>query len=75
MLENGALTLERVKEIKEDVNYYVDSNQEDEFEEDEGIYEELNLDEAEGFGFANDDDDDNNSDFDGSADGKPLVMF
>lgn len=56
MLENGNLTVDQVKSIKDDVNYYVDSHQDDDFNEDEGIYDDLNLDEAEAYGFANEDD-------------------
>jgi CCR4-NOT transcription complex subunit 3 len=33
----------QIKEIKDDVEYYVDSNQEPGFEENEYIYEELDL--------------------------------
>ncbi|KAJ3087210.1 general negative regulator of transcription subunit 5, partial [Quaeritorhiza haematococci] len=57
MLENGALTIDQVRDIKDDVNFYVESNQDPEFAEDEGIYDELNLEDAEAFGFANDDED------------------
>jgi CCR4-NOT transcription complex subunit 3 len=37
------------------VNFYVESNEEPDFAEDEGIYDELNLEEAEIFGFSNED--------------------
>ncbi|KAJ1547319.1 general negative regulator of transcription subunit 5, partial [Nowakowskiella sp. JEL0078] len=56
MLENGDLTVDKVKGIKDDVQFYVESNQEDDFQEDEGIYDELNLEEAEVYGFGHDDD-------------------
>jgi CCR4-NOT transcription complex subunit 3 len=49
--------------IKDDVQYYVDENQEPDFEEDEGIYDALNLEEAEAYGFGNE------SDTEGSMDG------
>lgn len=47
MVENGELEPERVGEIKEDVSYFVESNAEEEFEEDEGIYDEFDLEEQE----------------------------
>lgn len=47
MLENGKVTPDQVTELKEDVSYFVESNQEEDFEEDEGIYDELNLEEDE----------------------------
>ncbi|KAJ3110753.1 general negative regulator of transcription subunit 5 [Phlyctochytrium bullatum] len=62
MLENGKLTVDAVKGVKESVAYYVDSNQEPGFEEDEFIYDELNLeDEAEIYGFNHDEDRDSDS--------------
>lgn len=48
LLENDSLTTEQVTELKEDVSYFVESNQEEDFEEDEGIYDDLNLEELEG---------------------------
>jgi len=47
MLENGTLETERVSDIKEDISYFVESNADEDFEEDEGIYDEFNLDEEE----------------------------
>ncbi|KAF8192429.1 Not1 N-terminal domain, CCR4-Not complex component-domain-containing protein [Pholiota molesta] len=68
MLNNGSLPVEKVNELKEDVDYFVANNSEEGFEEDEGIYEELNLDEEEEkFGLVADDDDSEDSD-DASAD-------
>ena len=55
MIDNGNLKPEQVDEIKEDVKYYLDSHQEDDFEEDELIYDDLNLEEAEVYGFGGDD--------------------
>ncbi|KAJ3225101.1 general negative regulator of transcription subunit 5 [Clydaea vesicula] len=46
MLENGDLSVSEVKEIKDNVNYYVEENHSEDFQEDEGIYEDLNLVEA-----------------------------
>ncbi|KAK1226039.1 general negative regulator of transcription subunit 5 [Marasmius sp. AFHP31] len=47
LLNNGSLPPEKVAELHEDVLYFVESNTEEDFEEDEGIYDELNLDEEE----------------------------
>jgi len=46
-LENGGIEAEEVKNIQEDINYYVESNQEIEFMEDDTIYDNLNLQEEE----------------------------
>ncbi|RXW25790.1 hypothetical protein EST38_g73 [Candolleomyces aberdarensis] len=63
LTNNGSITADKVNGLREDVQYFVTSNTEDEFEEDEGIYEDLNLDEVEGeFGFAPEDDDTDSSD-------------
>lgn len=43
MIENDTLAPESVMEIQDDIQYYVESNQEVDFAEDEAIYEELNL--------------------------------
>ncbi|KAL2916791.1 general negative regulator of transcription subunit 5 [Polyrhizophydium stewartii] len=55
MMDNGNLKPEEVSSVKDDVTYYVEFNQEPDFEEDEGIYDDLNLEEAEAYGFANED--------------------
>lgn len=47
LLENDHLEPERVMEIKEDVQYYIECNQEPDFEEDEFIYEDLGLEDEE----------------------------
>ncbi|KAF5322208.1 hypothetical protein D9619_001080 [Psilocybe cf. subviscida] len=63
MLNNGSMPLEKVNSLKEDVSYFVESNTEEDFDEDEGIYDELNLDEEEEkFGLIADDDDSDDSD-------------
>ena len=56
MIDNGKLGPEQVDEVKEDVEDYVARNQEDDFEENEFMYEDLNLEEAEIFaiGFGHD---------------------
>lgn len=48
----------KVRGIRDDVNFYVDSNQDADFAEDEGIYDDLSLEEAEAYGFANEDSND-----------------
>ncbi|THH12358.1 hypothetical protein EW145_g73 [Phellinidium pouzarii] len=56
LLDNGSLAVDRVLSLKDDVSYFVESNTEDDFDEDEGIYDELNLDEEEEkFGLVGDD--------------------
>ena len=50
-LENGSLDPELVKGLEEGIKYYVESNQEVDFMEDDTLYDDLNLDEEEeGFG-------------------------
>ncbi|WFD41547.1 general negative regulator of transcription subunit 5 [Malassezia psittaci] len=57
MLENGTLEVDRVNDIKEDIAYFVESNTEEDFDEDDGIYDEFNLDdEEEAFGLKETDD-------------------
>ncbi|KAJ2396444.1 general negative regulator of transcription subunit 5 [Coemansia sp. RSA 2603] len=48
LLENESLSTEQVQRIQEDVNYYVEQNDDDEFIEDEYIYDELPLNDDEG---------------------------
>ncbi|KAF9468828.1 Not1 N-terminal domain, CCR4-Not complex component-domain-containing protein [Collybia nuda] len=63
LLNNGSMSPEKVFGLKEDVQYFVESNTEEDFDEDEGIYDDLNLDEEEEkFGLAPDDDDSDDSD-------------
>ncbi|KAF5095988.1 hypothetical protein D0Z00_002943 [Geotrichum galactomycetum] len=44
LLENGNIAPDTVKNIHDDIQYYVESNQDPEFAEDDEIYDELNLD-------------------------------
>ncbi|ESO82027.1 hypothetical protein LOTGIDRAFT_179956 [Lottia gigantea] len=44
MVDNETLPVERIKSIKEDVEYYVESNQDPDYEENEFIYDDLQLD-------------------------------
>ncbi|KAI0079691.1 hypothetical protein K474DRAFT_1696220 [Panus rudis PR-1116 ss-1] len=73
LLDNGSMSVEKVNELKDDVSYFVESNTEEDFEEDEGIYDDLNLDEEEEkFGLANDDNDSEDSE-DASEDLPPRT--
>ncbi|PPR02480.1 hypothetical protein CVT24_002029 [Panaeolus cyanescens] len=47
MINNGSLAIDKVNGLKEDVGYFVESNTEEDFDEDEGIYDDLHLDEEE----------------------------
>lgn len=56
-LENGSVETEQVKEIEEGIKYYVESNSEVDFMEDDSIYDDLSLEEEEDlFGMTNDND-------------------
>lgn len=46
-LENGNLSPDSINNIQEDIRYYVESNLDPDFAEDEEIYDELNLDDDE----------------------------
>lgn len=47
-VENDGIGPEEVKELETDIKYYVETNQEMDFMEDEGLYDALNLEEEEG---------------------------
>ncbi|CAO3629495.1 unnamed protein product [Mucor hiemalis] len=47
LLENDQLSPEQVTTIQDDVQYYLECNQEPDFEEDELVYDDLNLEEEE----------------------------
>ncbi|KAJ3892767.1 Not1 N-terminal domain, CCR4-Not complex component-domain-containing protein [Lentinula edodes] len=47
LLNNGSLFTEKAVALKDDVAYFVESNTDEDFDEYEGIYDELNLDEEE----------------------------
>ncbi|WRT68895.1 uncharacterized protein IL334_005877 [Kwoniella shivajii] len=49
MLENGQLPVEDVESIQEDVKYFLEANTEEDFDFDQGIYDELNLQEEEDY--------------------------
>ncbi|KAF2475518.1 CCR4-NOT transcription complex [Lindgomyces ingoldianus] len=46
-LDNGSVEVEQVKDLEESIRYYVESNQEADFMEDDTIYDDLNLQEEE----------------------------
>ncbi|KAL5527522.1 hypothetical protein ACEPAG_6323 [Sanghuangporus baumii] len=74
LLDNGSLPVEKVISLKDDVTYFVESNTEDDFDEDEGIYDELNLDEEEEkFGLIADDADSDGVSEDESEDIPPRT--
>jgi CCR4-NOT transcription complex subunit 3 len=54
LLENGVLQTEQIGAIKEDVEYYIENNEDGDFVDDEFIYDDLNL-EEEGQIFVSDD--------------------
>ncbi|CAK5262569.1 unnamed protein product [Mycena citricolor] len=63
LLNNGSLSADKVLSLKEDVQYYVETNTEEGVGEDDGIYDDLNLDEEEEqFGIAAEDDESDDSD-------------
>ncbi|XP_064640327.1 CCR4-NOT transcription complex subunit 3-like isoform X2 [Lineus longissimus] len=43
MVDNDALELDQLKKIKEDVEYYIEANQEPDFEENEFIYHDIDI--------------------------------
>ncbi|KAF8609490.1 hypothetical protein BDV93DRAFT_518304 [Ceratobasidium sp. AG-I] len=56
LLENNTLQTDTVAALKEHISYFIESNTGEDFEFDEGVYDELNLDEEEeAFGIAGDD--------------------
>ncbi|PVU97430.1 hypothetical protein BB561_000534 [Smittium simulii] len=70
LLENESLSVEQILNIQEDVNYYVDENDNDDFAEDESIYDDLDLDNEELFNVSNDLDD--SSDESHDSDSNPI---
>ncbi|KAI0472661.1 Not1 N-terminal domain, CCR4-Not complex component-domain-containing protein [Xylariaceae sp. FL0804] len=56
-LENGGVETEQVNDIEESIRYYVTDGMNDDFMEDEGLYEELNLqDEEDAYGMNHEND-------------------
>lgn len=46
MLDNCSLECDDIKTIQDDLQYYIESNQEPDFAENELLYEDLNLDDG-----------------------------
>lgn len=56
-LENGGVETEQVTDLEEDIKYYVSNGMDEDFMEDEEMYDNLNLEEEEGqYGMNNDND-------------------
>ncbi|KAJ2750524.1 general negative regulator of transcription subunit 5, partial [Coemansia nantahalensis] len=70
LLENESLTTEQVQRIQEDVNYYVEQNDDEEFVEDELIYEDLPLDDDDALFAIPGEDDLFHNDADSDSDGE-----
>lgn len=45
MLDNDTLPVDSIRKIKDDVEYYMDSSQDPDFEENEFLYDDLDLEE------------------------------
>lgn len=45
MLDNDSIDVDSIRKIKDDVEYYLDSSQDPDFEENEFIYDDLDLEE------------------------------
>lgn len=49
MLDNGTVEVDQIKKIKDDVEYYRDCSEDPDFQENEFIYDDFNLEDMEGF--------------------------
>ncbi|KWU47255.1 hypothetical protein RHOSPDRAFT_14297 [Rhodotorula sp. JG-1b] len=72
LLENGNLQTDAVTNVKDDIAYFVESNTEEDFEEDEGIYDELNLEDEEDMFQIGQDDHHSSHDSQSVADSEPA---
>ncbi|KAF8312797.1 hypothetical protein DL93DRAFT_2059593 [Clavulina sp. PMI_390] len=72
LLENNSLEAEKVTDLKEHISYFVESNTDEDFEEDDTIYDELDLDEQDAAFGRVAMDDDNESEPETDADSKPA---
>ena len=43
MLDNDSIAVDSIQKIKDDVEYYIDSSQDPDFEENEFLYDDLDL--------------------------------
>ncbi|THH18028.1 hypothetical protein EW146_g2897 [Bondarzewia mesenterica] len=74
LLDNGSLSAERANGLKDNIDYFVEANANEEYDEDEGMYDELNLDEEEEkFGLIVDERDTEDSDEASEADIPPRT--
>ena len=71
-VENDGVSVDQIKGAEEDIKNYVDNNQEIDFYEDDGIYDEFNLDEEEDRYGVPHDQDKPDSPEDNSNEGDPL---
>ena len=46
LMDNCSLDVQQVKDLQDDLNYYLDSNQDPEFLENDLMYEDIELDDA-----------------------------
>lgn len=49
MLDNGTVEVEQIKKIKDDVEYYIECSGDPDFQENEFIYDDLNLEDLEDY--------------------------
>lgn len=49
MLDNDTVTVDQIKKIKDDIEYYIESSQEDDFQDNEYIYDDLDLEDMNAF--------------------------
>lgn len=49
MLDNGTVEVDQIKKIKEDVEYYIDYAEDPDFQENEFMYDDLNLEDLEDY--------------------------
>lgn len=51
MLDNDSIPVDSIQKIKDDVEYYIDSSQDPDFEENEFLYDDLDLEDIRKFGW------------------------
>lgn len=49
MLDNGTVEVDQIKKIKDDVEYYIECSGDPDFQENEFIYDDLNLEDLEDY--------------------------
>lgn len=55
MLDNDSIPVDSIQKIKDDVEYYIDSSQDPDFEENEFLYDDLDLEDIRKFGRGSED--------------------